>query len=262
MIHHPISFSQYCALDGINNSFLKHIDKSPAHLRWHQAHPTVPTPEMLKGSLTDHLFFGTEFNYVVSPYDDFRKKEAQQWRDETEASGVHVFKQTSVDEVSRMVASIRNSPTVAEILRAGRSQVAVRDNLDADGTLVQAKCLIDWVSDEYAILADLKTTGDASEDTFRRHVVNMGYDVQAAMYVDLWKAATGEELPFLWIVTESEEPHATALYQASKDSLARGRAILKARLRKYAICLSANRWDSYPENPVTLEPPTWAMMKE
>lgn len=262
MIHHPISFREYCALDGINNSFLKHIDKSPAHLRYAQANRREPTPEMLKGSLTDHLFFGTEFNYVVSPYDDFRTKEAKAWRDEQEALGVAVFKQPAVDEVSRMVASIRNSPTVAEILRSGRSQVGVQDNLDADGTPVQCKCLIDWVSDEFAVLADLKTTGDASEDTFRRHVVNMGYDVQAAMYVDLWKASTGEELPFLWIVTESEEPHATALYQASKDSLARGRAILKARLRKYAICLAANRWDSYPSSPVTLEPPTWAMMKE
>lgn len=262
MIHHPITFPAYCALDGINNSYLKHIDRSPAHLRWHQAHPTVPTPEMLKGSLTDHLFFGSEFAYMVSPYDDFRTKEAKLWRDQWEAAGFAIFKQSAVDEVSRMVASIRNSTTVAEILRAGRSQVAVQDDLDVDGSPVQAKCLIDWVSDEFAVLADLKTTGDASEDTFRCHVVNMGYDVQAAMYVDLWKAATGEELPFLWIVTESEEPHATALYQASKDSLARGRAILQARLRKYALCLAANRWDSYPTSPVTLEPPTWAMMKE
>ena len=176
MIHHPISFSEYRNLPGIANSLLKLIDRSPAHLRHAADTPRVATPAMLKGSLTDHLLFGTELAYVVSPFDEFRSKEAKEWREQQREAGIAIFTSDVMNEVRAMVEAVQAHPAAQEILRAGRSQVALTSEIAG----VNCKGLLDWVPDEIASIADLKTTEDASPEAFARHIVNMGYDAQAA----------------------------------------------------------------------------------
>lgn len=261
-IHHPISFAQYKLLEGMPNSLLKHIDRSPRHL-WHaQQHPMHATPAMVAGSLADHLLFGTEFAYAVSPYDDYRSKEAKQWRDDQQSAGIAVVKQNDMTEVSFMVGNIKRHPAVLEIMQSGRSQVGITHTLDhPSGVPIPVKGLIDWVSDEVACLADLKTTTDASPREFAAHVVNMGYDAQAAYYLDIWKAITGEDLAFVWIVAEVDPPNEVIVYHATPEVIARGREVNAARLNRYAEVVKTGAWVGYPDTLQPLSLPPWAAPK-
>lgn len=257
MIHHPISFLDYKALPGVSNSSLKHIDRSPAHYRQAIATKVKPTPAMLKGSLTDHLLFGTEFAYDVSPYDDFRSRAAQDWKATREAAGIAIFKDADVEDTRAMVAQIKAHPGAAELLDIGRCQIGITGNIHG----VHCKGLVDWVSDAFACLTDLKTTEDAGYEAFQRHIVNMGYDAQAALYLDLWKDATGEDIAWVWIVAEVEPPYATAVYVAGEDILARGREVNKRRLDRYAKSLADQSWPAYPNEVQPIVLPPWAAPK-
>jgi PDDEXK-like domain of unknown function (DUF3799) len=255
MLHHPISFAEYRRIEAMSNSVMKEFDRSAAHAKHLMDNPIEPTPAMLKGSLTDHLLFGTEMAYAVSPYPDFKSGAAKDWKALQQEAGIHVFKSEVVDECKAMVYSIRNHPGAAEILRAGRSQVGMTWDLPP----VKLKGLADWVSDELMCLTDLKTTPDASQDEFAKHLVNMGYDAQAALYSDLWRWNTGEEIAWVWIVAESEPPYATAVYQADEDVIKRGRRIYERRLLSYVQVLESGEWAGYPDAVQSIGLPAWAI---
>lgn len=208
------------------------------------------------GSLTDHLLFGTEFAYVVSPYDDFKSKDAKAWREEQRSAGLAVMKQESVEHARAMVEAVKAHRGAMEILDVGRSQVALTGTLPGGAA---TKGLIDWVSDAVMCLSDLKTTTDASGDEFTKHAINMGYHAAAAHYVDLWKQNTSEDIPFVWLVVETEAPFAVAVWIVSDAMLALGRRVNEARYRRYEECLKTGDWPAYSQEAVVLEPPAWAM---
>ena len=243
-------------------SLLKLVDKSPHHLAFAKLNPKKPTPAMIMGNLTDHLLFGTEFAYEVGPWENYKKKDAQEWREERTANGIVCFLRKEVDEVQEIIAAIRAHPEVQNIMSAGRSQVALTGETELEGTKLYLKGLLDWVADDVFCIADLKTTEDASPIEFGRHVVNMGYDAQAAYYTDLWKLNTGEDIPFVWIVAEVEPPYGVAVYRATPEALERGRKINQARLKRWARATLEPSLPGYPETVQDIQLPSWALPKE
>lgn len=259
MIHHPISISAYRDLGGMSNSLMKEFDQSAKHVFNAMTQPRDTSDAMLLGNLTDHLLFGTEFAYVVSPYAKFQSDASKDWKASQEEAGFCVFKDAAVEGAKTMVHRIKTHPAAAQILKTGRAQIGMTHDLEHDGIRMLIKGLADWVSDEVAVLTDLKTTEDASEKAFQKQIVNMGYDAQAALYSDLWKWNTGEKLAWVWIVSESKPPHETAVYVASDAVLERGRKLYRERLSKYAKVLKTGVWQGYPDEAQTIELPDWMM---
>ena len=83
---------------------------------------------------------------------------------------------------------------------------------------------------EILAIIDLKTTKDASKESFRRSIDDYGYDLQAAFYTDAVKMAIGREVPFYFLVVESDAPHSVRLYRIGQASIEVGR-------RKYRMAL-------------------------
>lgn len=261
-IIHPIEEPDYRGRDGVSQSALKEMSRSPAHFYHLITHPKETTPAMEFGSLVDHLVFGTAFRWVESPYDDFRGKEAKAWRDSMEASGTVVFKPDKVAEARALVASIQRRQSTATLLTCGRPQVAVFADLetaDPDQPRIQCKGLLDFHCDALAAVVDLKTTTDASPGEFSRTIINFGYDVQAAFYLDLL-AANGEMYnEWFWIVAESEPPHEVAFYKAPAALIERGRAKYRHYLKTLTTCLQTDSWPGYPDEIQLAYVPEWAL---
>jgi hypothetical protein len=213
---------------------------------------------MQLGTVEDHRLFGTECEWKVSPYAEFRTSEAKAWRDEQIARGVVVLKQEESEATERMLDAIRNHAEAAKYLSHGIAQVGLFDERQTASGPVQTKALPDWLCHDHALILDLKTTTDASMDVWSSHVVRMGYDVQAAMYTRSAEAATSEPMRFGWIVAETEEPHGVAVYIAAPELIQRGMRILDERLAVYARCLRDNDWPAYP-GMREITGPRWAM---
>jgi hypothetical protein len=261
-IIHPIEDADYRGRDGVSQSALKEMSRSPAHFYHLITHPKETTPAMEFGSLVDHLLFGSGYRWVESPYDDFRGKDARAWKDSMEASRTTVFKPSRVAEARALVESVQRRASTATLLTCGRPQVAVFADLessDPDLGAIQCKGLIDFHCDALAAVVDFKTTTDASPGEFSRTIINFGYDVQAAFYLDLLAANGEADNEWFWIVAESEPPFEVAFYKAPTALIERGRAKYRHYLASLLRCLKTDSWPGYPDEIQTAYVPEWAL---
>lgn len=125
-------------------------------------------------------------------------------------------------------------------------------------TGVLCRCRPDKVLTGTGILADLKTTRDASLKEFSRSAGKLRYWVQDPFYRDGWEAAGGEPIDtFLFITVESTRPHAVAVYELPRKDLIKGRREYRRLLRIYANCRAANHWPGYPSGIQALDIPPY-----
>lgn len=98
----------------------------------------------------------------------------------------------------------------------------------------------------HGIIADIKTTTDASPAAWQKSVGAYGYHVQHAMYWDVWEKAS--DLPvdaFFFIVFEKCNPPLVAVYELSPSTVSEGQAIYRQALVRYAECKAAEHWPGY-----------------
>lgn len=120
------------------------------------------------------------------------------------------------------------------------------------------------------IVADLKTTEDASPEGFARSIAKYGYDVQAPYYLDTLNLALEQSehddfakhplsaKAFVFIAVEKSFPHAVEVYALDADSDAIGRAKYRNSLDRYAECKRTSIWPGYSDGTVrVIRLPEW-----
>jgi len=237
------------------------------------------TPAMIWGALIDCMILTPKelprlFAVCPETYTGAKGEEkpwswaanfCKDWREEHE--GMTCIKADVMESAAEAVAKIKADPAAALLLADFRPQVALHgDWADADtGLVIPVRALLDIVpgreSKHGNKLADLKTTTDASEKAWGRKVFG-GLHAQAAMYVDLWNAATDEgRSSFLHLVQESKAPFALGLPALEEGYLTLGRVVYQSALKKYAQCLATDTWPSYyPDGWRVLEPEPWMFL--
>ncbi len=109
-------------------------------------------------------------------------KDGKAWADETRAQGLRPIDEDSVSLSRRLALAVVADPSAKFIAsRAGTSELSVRVRCPKTGAMLRAR--YDFAPSSGAWLWDLKTTGDASPEAFRRSLFDYGYDLQAAHYV-------------------------------------------------------------------------------
>lgn len=129
----------------------------------------------------------------------------------------------------------------------------------------QAYCTADWTDEDTGIvvpvkilvdivphcankpfansLADGKTARNGSIGAWPRVVNDGWYHVQAAMYLDVWNASTGEtRRRFFHAIQENTPPYETGRRELSDQFLRFGRAQYEAALKIYSQCLATGEW--------------------
>lgn len=130
------------------------------------------------------------------------------------------------------------------------------------GMTVPVKALLDLVprvgSPFQHCLADLKTARSAAHWLWTKECFNRGYHTQAALYTDLYVAATGQErTDWLHVIVENEPPYEPARRIMAPDFVDLGRQQYLAALRYYCQCLKENKWPSYDDGDDTWNGWSW-----
>jgi hypothetical protein len=109
---------------------------------------------------------------------------------------------------------------------------------------------------------DFKTCEDASPEACQRAILAYGYDIQAEHYRAVWRAATGEDRPFLFIFQEKTAPYEVTIVRLSAQfqDLAQQRAA-RAR-RMWAECIRTDKWPGYPVGLHEIDAPAWLVERE
>jgi hypothetical protein len=170
-------------------------------------------------------------------------------------------------EAQTAVEILFKDERIANLLVGSQKQVWVEGiyNDPATKMAVKVKTLIDIVPNGIHSndLADFKTTRSAHKSSWPKAVSLYGYDVQAALCLDLFNAATGEHRnTFLHAMQENTPPFQTARRLLSQEFVNFGRMKLKGALERYCQCLKHNLWPDWDElSPFNgwsiVEPDSW-----
>jgi hypothetical protein len=258
-LHLGIDADVYHAADAIGQSVLKGYKKSPAHGKAREDEESSKARHLElgdiihKGILEPH---NLDTYFSVNPYDG-RKKEGKEFKEKHESMGIKVVSQKEADIIKGSVNAVRVHPDVAPWLKTGNAEVSAFARHKETGLM--RKCRYDWLVDTNGpvdVCLDIKTTEDAQD--FKRSVVNWGYAIQAASYIDIYQHLQGKPLRFIFVAVEKSSPFGVICYELDAAWLQRGREDYEDLLRVYAKCKKEQKWPCYPEGVRTIAKPEWA----
>lgn len=215
------------------------------------AHCALLTPELM------------DSEYIVSPYADYRKKEAQDWKAANLESGKLIVSQDDYDKANDMADVIR---ACNEFPRVYNPEVAVFGEIEG----VKIKGMIDIVPETGSALYDLKTISKIeSLHDLQRKILDYGYHWQAALYLDLWNAASGESRDeFVFVFVETTAPYETAFVKLTPEFIELGRhgsgrkkySGYMDAVKLWKKCVSTNSFPKQIDGLQTIEVPTWIIL--
>lgn len=147
------------------------------------------------------------------------------------------------DDALRLRDAIQRNPLVQR-LTAGVPGIELSGYWRDEETGELCRCRPDLYSHELQVMADLKSTGDASPFSFSKSVAEYGYHVQEAFYSQGWHVAsnyTAHVQAFIFIAVESKAPFAHQIFELEPSAYAEGEAIAEKALRIYHECAQAER---------------------
>lgn len=258
-IHYAMPNAEYHARPELNNSAIKRLLRSAAHYQSYLTEKREPTTSMIIGSAVHAAVLEPDVfsrEYVAIPEGlDKRTKDGKATFAEIEASGKTPFKFADYQNCLAIAEAVRNHAAVKKLLEKGDAEVSIFGYLDD----VPVKCRPDWLSVEKGLIVDIKTTDNASESGFTRSIATYGYDIQAALYLDVCNAAGIDCDTFIFIAVENVAPYAVGIYELDLASLEVGRSKYQSALALWKHCTATDEWPGYPEEIITLQLPAWAM---
>jgi len=155
---------------------------------------------------------------------------------------------------------VHKHPAASKIFSYGTPETSIFWT-DPD-TGVSCRGRIDWMQPDteyvdYRTIVDIKSTQNASPESFQRDVFKYGYHIQAAMYWDGMTALGYYPQSFVFSAWEKKPPFATALYYMTEELLEAGRKEYKKLLKIYAECLKTDTWPGYSNSIEPLLLPDW-----
>jgi hypothetical protein len=262
------------------------IDRSPrhgwtAHPRLNPAHEPDNRKTFDIGRAAHRAVLGKGGAYVAYPPEVLASngaastKEAKAWADAVRRDGGTPLKADEVDQIGAIADSVRDRLTRMGItFDPSRSELTALAEVDG----VWCRAMVDNApTDPRLPLYDFKTTTDASPEGAVKAVVNYGYDVQAAFYLDAWRAATGENRRFRFVLVEKEAPFEVAVVELydhdamvaagkvnpddadsmASDWMAHARSKAREARRIWGECIAAGQWPGYPARVAMIGQPGW-----
>jgi hypothetical protein len=202
------------------------------------------------------------------------------WTEDVNKKGMTVVKAKVYEQAQVALKMFQRDQRLVDLVECSKKQMMiVATYVDrATGIEVPLKILLDLVPDashpDYGkTLADLKTARSAEFRSWESSVAENGYDVQAALYSDLYRAAFPKEDRTDWrfVIQENTPPYITGrrTLSGTMDDITTtsfmqiGRMKYQAALKDYCVCLATGYWPSYDDLPksyngwTVVEPKEW-----
>jgi exodeoxyribonuclease VIII len=205
-----------------------------------------------------------DLSHLGSPSSKAYRAELKAWRESVERERASLVRGREVvdadewDLVLRMTEALALDGKASALL--SRCTMFERAFVWRDAeTGVLCRARVDAACDGYVL--DLKSFGLVpAVEPWVREVVRHWYHAQAAFYLDGWRAVTGIELPWWWLVVGKQvHRHRVAAYQPDHEFIELGRREYRAALREYADRRRTGEWRAdWQQRPMIVSAPGWA----
>lgn len=263
---HDLSAAAYhadpCPEPSLSSSVVKVLlDQSPLHARC--CHPRL-NPDYEHENRKDFDLGTAAHAMVLEDFDDFvfieapnyKTKAAQEQRDAAYAAGK-----------TPLLPKQREAVTQMTVAATATALDGLLDNLtgDAEQTLiwqehngVWCRARPDWLRNDQRLIADYKTTTDASPDRWiRSQLFGLGYDIQAAFYLRGLRALLGYDAAWRWVVQETKPPYAVSVVAPLPPVIELAEKKVERAIALWGECLRADRWPAYSRHVAWADLPTW-----
>jgi exodeoxyribonuclease VIII len=245
----------YHAAPGISKSHLDTIaEGSPLHYWQRYINPDRPeenkTPALILGDaihaaiLQPALF---ESHYIIKPDVDKRTKDGKAIYAAFKAASVGKteLSQAEFDCCVNIRETVYRHPVARGLLLGGVAEHSFFTKELETGELI--KCRPDYLTDDYII--DVKSTLDASEDSFNYDGTKHRYDVAVPWYMDIVQAVRRRRpKKWIWLVVEKEPPYAIGIYFAQEHDIIRARDTARRNFLTIIQHRRQNFWPDYGES--------------
>ena len=254
-IYRDIPFEEYLTWNCFSKSMVSAALRSGEHLMDY-IHGRRRSAAMALGSLVDclvlepHLF---DAQYVIQPAtymtEHTKGRGAEKTTEKVEKPwnlNSLVCKQVAAD----IAASGKIIVSEGDLSKAGAIRKALMAHGEAAVAITEGEKQVSfvWVDEVTGIkckgradlvgkktIDDLKTAQDASPAEFGRAIGRFGYHIQAAAYTHAWEQLTGEDRGFRFVVAETGDLPAVALYELNSTSIAAGLCVFRRAMANIAI---------------------------
>lgn len=194
-----------------------------------------PTSKSIDLGQLAHMFVlgGDADAFIVSPYADFRTKEARNWRDEALDACKTIVTKEQYDAIAAIVDNIESHPRSKELLKNKGVRHEVEMFAKVNGIDLRGKADAILQEVDSLIITDIKTT--AQFDEWKYKAMRRHYDLQAAVYSLIGAKTLGvdnSKVEFYFCVVETVFPYRVQYHFAGLDFIEHGE-------QKLANCLEA-----------------------
>jgi len=254
-IYPAIKNRDYHADPALGSTSLKTLaTKTPAHYQ-HDKKRTKSSAAFTLGTAAHSLILEDDTSGIVMvDADSWLTKVAKEAKAEALADGKQPLLTKEWLQVLAMRDAVMDHPVAGDLFTGHEAEQSVF--WDEGGLML--KCRPDaW---KPGLLIDLKTCASADPNEFGKVAHSFGYHQSAAHYIDGVKAATGEELPFHFVLVEKTDPYLVSVVELDWEAVNIGRGLNERAKRIYQECMELNTWPGYPTaEPISL--PMWAIYK-
>jgi hypothetical protein len=199
---------------------------------------------------------------VIVPFDDWRKKDAQEMRNDARALGKLPILERKLPEVEAMVKAAKDflkTSELAGIFDTGEAEATI--TWEIEGLLCKARP--DWLSADRKVSLSYKTTkGSAQPDAWIRTQLP-NYDLGIVLYERLIELAANCERPrVVTLVQEQAAPYSCSLIGLAPAWYALAESKLAQAMAIWRTCLSTGLFPAYPPQICWAEPPAYLLSQQ
>lgn len=271
---HQIAAETYhtdpCATPSLSASIAKIlVNSTPMHAK--AAHPRLnPNFERVEkaqydiGNLAHTLILEGHADRVkVLEFDSYKKKDAQDERDEARATGFIPVLAKDFERIELAVAAIRAQLMARDVEPALFTDGKPEQMIVWEERGITCRALVDWLRDDHLGVDDLKTTSRSANPVLwaNRTLWSIGADVQYAFNRRGVKAVTGKDPEFRFVLAETTPPFATGVVSLAPSATELAEAKVDRAIDRWRECMENDDWPGYPEATYYAEAPAWAELQ-
>lgn len=262
--HMPMSVYHSDCCDGpsISSSGLREIappDGCPLKF-WDNSYlnpdraPEEPKDHFNLGKAVHTLLLGEDGfrdEFVVRPeeFPDYKTKAAREWRDAQIAAGKTVLLPSALEQIEGMADRVARDQTFIDLLRGDVERSVIYKD---QKTGVWVKTRPDSIPADN-VIADLKTTSDASDRGCALSVRKFNYHMQLALAGTALKEVRGVEIrDHVLLFIEPKRPYAYNIKPIDAQYIELGARQNRAALNAFAECWNSGFWPTYWYSGVTI----------
>lgn len=252
-----VRFEDYLAWPLWSQSTIKEAKKSAAHARAARGMRVEPTDAMVLGTALHTAFLEPDEAAERIVMWEGKVRRGKEW-DEFKSlyQDKIILTRNQTAQLAGMMNAMRNNKYIRDISEV-IADVEVVEIGQACGLRCKARADALGLCEDEEWGWDIKKVATADPFKFQRAIIDYGYDLQGALYCELFELER-----FVLIAVEEDPPYDIVPYELSPAMLRNGVAKLQACAATIRQAEKTGLWPGRSAAPVLLEPPEWDMQTD